>query len=81
MSSGKRQLTRLQQEVAELRSLVDVRFKELEVKVRDGASALTKGLGDSLAEVHTMCKASAKKKIFISQFFDTYVDISKSLSL
>lgn len=34
----------LQQEVAELRSAVDVRLKELEVKVRDGALVLTKGL-------------------------------------
>ena len=45
MSSGDRQLIRLQQEVSGLRSAVDVRFKELEVKVRDGASVLlTKGL-------------------------------------
>lgn len=49
MSSGERQLIRLQQEVAELRSAADVRLKELEVKVRDGASVLTKGLADSLA--------------------------------
>lgn len=31
-------MIRLQQEVTELRSAVDVKLKELEVKVRDGAS-------------------------------------------
>lgn len=40
MSSGEQRRIRLQQEVAELRSAVDIRLKELEVKVRNGASAL-----------------------------------------
>lgn len=44
VSSGERRMIGLQQEVAELRSAVDVRLKELEVKVRDGALVRTKGL-------------------------------------
>lgn len=36
MSSGEQQMIRLQKEVAELRSAVDVKAKELEVKVRYG---------------------------------------------
>lgn len=40
VSSGEQRRIRLQQEVAELRSAVDIRLKELEVKVRNGASAL-----------------------------------------
>lgn len=36
VSSGERQLIRLQQEVAELRSAVDVKLKEMKEKVRDG---------------------------------------------
>ena len=52
-------MIRLQQEVAELRSAMDVRLKELEVKVRHGASVLTKGLADqksssSLVKVNTV---------------------------
>lgn len=46
MSYGERKMIRLQQEVAELRSAVGVRLKEMEVKVRDGASVLKKSLAE-----------------------------------
>lgn len=56
-------MIRLQQEVTELRSAVDVKLKEVEVKVRDAASVLTKSLvertaGESLVLVVTMYKAA-----------------------
>lgn len=44
VSSGERQLIRLQQEVAELRSAVDVKLKEMKEKVRDGDTRTDKAL-------------------------------------
>lgn len=49
MSSGEQQMIRLQQEVTELRSAVDVKLKEVEVKVRDGTSVLTKSVVEKTA--------------------------------
>ncbi|XP_071338741.1 protein FAM81B isoform X2 [Trachinotus anak] len=46
VSSGERQMTRLQKEVAELRSAVDVRLKELEVKLHHDLGRLEASLAE-----------------------------------
>ncbi|XP_035514945.1 protein FAM81B [Morone saxatilis] len=68
VSSGERQLIRLQQEVAELRSAVDVRLKELEVKVyRDmgrleaSLSEHSQGQRSSMSDLHTQVKLLESK--------------------
>ncbi|XP_051279736.1 protein FAM81B [Dicentrarchus labrax] len=68
VSSGERQLIRLQQEVAELRSAVDVWLKELEVKVyRDmgrleaSLSEHSQGQRSSMSDLHTQVKLLESK--------------------
>ncbi|XP_054467714.1 protein FAM81B [Anoplopoma fimbria] len=63
MSSGERRVIRLQQEVAELRSAVDVRLKELEVKLYHDLWKLeallsehSQGQKISMADLHTQVK-------------------------
>lgn len=49
MSSEEQQMIKLQQEVTELRLAVDVKLKELEVKVGNSASVLSKSLVEKTA--------------------------------
>ncbi|TMS03615.1 Protein FAM81B, partial [Larimichthys crocea] len=63
VSSGDCQLIRLQQEVAELRSAVDVRLKEMEVKIHHDLGRLDASLSEhsqgqrsSMSELHTQVK-------------------------
>ncbi|XP_074494385.1 protein FAM81B isoform X2 [Sebastes fasciatus] len=63
MSSGEQRVIRLQQEVAELRSAVDVRLKELEVKLYHDLGRLEASLSEhsqgqksSMADLHTQVK-------------------------
>ncbi|KAL7390934.1 hypothetical protein ABVT39_001545 [Epinephelus coioides] len=61
--SGERRVIRLQQEVAELRSAVDVRLKELEIKLHRDLGRLevslsehSKGQRSSMSDLHTQVK-------------------------
>ncbi|XP_029294773.1 protein FAM81B [Cottoperca gobio] len=63
VSSGERRVIRLHQEVAELRSAVDVRLKELEVKLYHDLGRLEASLSEhfqgqksSMADLHTQLK-------------------------
>ncbi|KAG8012125.1 Protein FAM81B [Nibea albiflora] len=68
VSSGDRQLIRLQREVAELRSAVDVRLKEMEVKLYHDLGRLEASLSEhsqgqrsSMSELHTQVKLQEAK--------------------
>ncbi|TKS78870.1 Protein FAM81B [Collichthys lucidus] len=68
VSSGDRRLIRLQQEVAELRSAVDVRLKETEVKIHHDLGRLEASLSEhsqgqrsSMSELHTQVKLQEAK--------------------
>ncbi|KAM9360646.1 protein FAM81B [Symphorus nematophorus] len=63
VSSGEQQLIRLQQEVSELRSAVDVQFKELKVKLHHDLGRLEASLSEhsqgqrsSMSDLHTQVK-------------------------
>lgn len=80
VSSGERQLIRLQQEVAELRSAVDVKLKEMKEKVRDGDTRTDKAFWHAKVTIFTRLLNSIISYFRISKcHWNTMTPIPKSL--